>query len=194
VFCDLVGSTALASRLDAEDWRSLVNAYLDEASATRLCAETGDDTNGFILLPGAAPRARDLARSPLAPPAGDAPSTARASPLRQRFDVRRAEETIQREQQFVGRFRVSVVEAVEVAQRPLADAAAAMEVNSWLGRAAPPIIENRRRVLAINHRLTKKSSHSELSWRRNSLHALGAGNSNSLPTPPAIRQHRRTIA
>jgi class 3 adenylate cyclase len=38
MFCDLVGSTALASRLDAEDWRSLVNAYLDEASAavTRL--------------------------------------------------------------------------------------------------------------------------------------------------------------
>ena len=33
MFCDLVGSTALASRLDAEDWRSLVNAYLDEASA-----------------------------------------------------------------------------------------------------------------------------------------------------------------
>jgi len=33
MFCDLVGSTALASRLDAEDWRSLVNPYLDEASA-----------------------------------------------------------------------------------------------------------------------------------------------------------------
>ena len=33
MFCDLVGSTALASRLDAEDWRSLANAYLDEASA-----------------------------------------------------------------------------------------------------------------------------------------------------------------
>ena len=32
MFCDLVGSTALASRLDAEDWRGLVNAYLDEAS------------------------------------------------------------------------------------------------------------------------------------------------------------------
>ena len=32
MFCDLVGSTALVSRLDAEDWRSLVNAYLDEAS------------------------------------------------------------------------------------------------------------------------------------------------------------------
>jgi class 3 adenylate cyclase/tetratricopeptide (TPR) repeat protein len=33
LFCDLVGSTALASQLDAEDWRSLVNAYLDAASA-----------------------------------------------------------------------------------------------------------------------------------------------------------------
>ena len=32
MFCDLVGSTALAAKLDAEDWRSLVNAYLDEAS------------------------------------------------------------------------------------------------------------------------------------------------------------------
>ena len=32
MFCDLVGSTGIAARLDAEDWRSLVNAYLDEAS------------------------------------------------------------------------------------------------------------------------------------------------------------------
>ena len=32
MFCDLVGSTSLASRLDAEDWRNMVNAYLDEAS------------------------------------------------------------------------------------------------------------------------------------------------------------------
>ena len=32
MFCDLVGSTGLASRLDAEDWCNLVNAYLDEAS------------------------------------------------------------------------------------------------------------------------------------------------------------------
>ena len=38
MFCDLVGSTSLAAKLDAEDWRNLVNAYLDEASAavTRL--------------------------------------------------------------------------------------------------------------------------------------------------------------
>jgi class 3 adenylate cyclase len=33
MFCDLVGSTVLASQLDAEDWRELVNAYLDAASA-----------------------------------------------------------------------------------------------------------------------------------------------------------------
>ncbi len=33
MFCDLVGSTSLASKLDAEDWRSLVGAYLDEAAA-----------------------------------------------------------------------------------------------------------------------------------------------------------------
>ena len=32
MFCDLVGSTNLASQLDAEDWRNIVNAYLDEAS------------------------------------------------------------------------------------------------------------------------------------------------------------------
>ena len=33
MFCDLVGSTSLAAQLDAEDWRTLVNAYLNEASA-----------------------------------------------------------------------------------------------------------------------------------------------------------------
>ena len=33
MFCDLVGSTGIASKLDAEDWRNLVNAYLDQASA-----------------------------------------------------------------------------------------------------------------------------------------------------------------
>src|SRR4029077_20905058 len=33
MFCDLAGSTSLAAKLDAEDWRTLVNAYLDQASA-----------------------------------------------------------------------------------------------------------------------------------------------------------------
>src|SRR6516164_7020778 len=32
MFCDLVGSASLAAKLDPEDWRNLVNAYLDEAS------------------------------------------------------------------------------------------------------------------------------------------------------------------
>ena len=32
MFCDLVGSTSLAAALDAEDWRDLVRAYLDDAA------------------------------------------------------------------------------------------------------------------------------------------------------------------
>jgi class 3 adenylate cyclase/predicted ATPase len=33
MFCDLVDSTGIAARVDAEEWRDLVNAYLDGASA-----------------------------------------------------------------------------------------------------------------------------------------------------------------
>ena len=33
MFCDLVGSTSLAAGMDAEDWRNLVGAWLDAASA-----------------------------------------------------------------------------------------------------------------------------------------------------------------
>jgi class 3 adenylate cyclase/predicted ATPase len=33
MFCDLVGSTRISAQLDAEDWRELVGAYLDAASA-----------------------------------------------------------------------------------------------------------------------------------------------------------------
>jgi class 3 adenylate cyclase/predicted ATPase len=43
MFCDLVGSTSLAAKLDAEDWRTLVNTYLDGASA----AVTG--LGGYVL-------------------------------------------------------------------------------------------------------------------------------------------------
>ena len=32
MFCDLVGSTAISAQLDAEEWRDLVEAYLDAAS------------------------------------------------------------------------------------------------------------------------------------------------------------------
>jgi class 3 adenylate cyclase len=33
MFCDLVDSTGIAAKLDAEEWRDLVGAYLDAASA-----------------------------------------------------------------------------------------------------------------------------------------------------------------
>ena len=33
LFCDLFGSTGISAGLDAEDWRDLVGAYLDAASA-----------------------------------------------------------------------------------------------------------------------------------------------------------------
>jgi class 3 adenylate cyclase len=33
MFCDLVGSTGISARLDAEEWRDLVGAYIDAASA-----------------------------------------------------------------------------------------------------------------------------------------------------------------
>jgi class 3 adenylate cyclase len=33
MFCDLVGSTSLAAKLDPEDWRNLVGSHLDAASA-----------------------------------------------------------------------------------------------------------------------------------------------------------------
>ena len=39
MFCDLVGSTGISAQLDAEEWRALVGAYLDGASA--VVAEMG---------------------------------------------------------------------------------------------------------------------------------------------------------
>src|SRR6516162_11370772 len=35
IFCDLVGSTGMAAKLDAEQWRDLVGAYLDARPAAR---------------------------------------------------------------------------------------------------------------------------------------------------------------
>jgi class 3 adenylate cyclase/tetratricopeptide (TPR) repeat protein len=46
MFCDLVGSTALAAVLDVEDWRNLLNSYLDEASK----AVTGLDGHVLKML------------------------------------------------------------------------------------------------------------------------------------------------
>jgi class 3 adenylate cyclase len=38
MFCDLVGSTSISAGLDAEEWRDLLGAYLDAASAAVKCA------------------------------------------------------------------------------------------------------------------------------------------------------------
>ena len=46
MFCDLVGSTELAAALDVEDWRNLLNSYLDEASK----AVTGLDGHVLKML------------------------------------------------------------------------------------------------------------------------------------------------
>ena len=78
MFCDLVGSTSLAAKLDAEDWRTLVNAYLDEASAAvtdlggHVLKKLGDGSDGTVRLSSragerrrarGARRARDPARA-----------------------------------------------------------------------------------------------------------------------------------
>ncbi len=42
MFCDLVGSTGIAAKLDAEEWRDLVGAYLDAASAAVV------DVGGYV--------------------------------------------------------------------------------------------------------------------------------------------------
>src|SRR5262249_25133324 len=41
MFCDLVDSTGIAARLDAEEWRDLVGSYLDAAS-TAVVGNGGD--------------------------------------------------------------------------------------------------------------------------------------------------------
>ena len=59
MFCDLVGSTAISAQLDAEEWRDLVGAYLDAASAAvvqmggHVAKKLGD---GLMSLFGCPPR------------------------------------------------------------------------------------------------------------------------------------------
>ncbi len=59
MFCDLVGSTSLALRLDAEDWRNLVSAYLDAAEAAvtafggRVLKKLGDGLMALFGYPQA---------------------------------------------------------------------------------------------------------------------------------------------
>src|SRR6516162_3363417 len=61
MFCDLVNSTGIAAKLDDEEWRDLVNAYLDDASAAvtemggHVAKKLGD---GLMALFGARARER----------------------------------------------------------------------------------------------------------------------------------------
>src|SRR5262249_28427198 len=61
LFCDLVGSTSLASRLDAEDWRNILNAYLNEASnaATALGGHVARKIGDGLLVLFGYPRAEE---------------------------------------------------------------------------------------------------------------------------------------
>jgi class 3 adenylate cyclase len=52
MFCDLVGSTDIAAGRDGEEWRDLVAAYLDTASAA--VAEMGGKVAKNVRLPGGA--------------------------------------------------------------------------------------------------------------------------------------------
>jgi class 3 adenylate cyclase/predicted ATPase len=57
MFCDLVGSTAISAQLDAEEWRDLVGAYLDAASAAvaemggHVAKKLGDGLMGLFGYP-----------------------------------------------------------------------------------------------------------------------------------------------
>ena len=50
MFCDLVGSTSISARLDAEEWRDLVGAYLDATTAA--VREMGGHVSGFATCSG----------------------------------------------------------------------------------------------------------------------------------------------
>jgi class 3 adenylate cyclase len=57
LFCDLVGSTGISAQLDAEEWRDLVGAYLDTASAAvaemggKVAKKLGDGVLGLFGYP-----------------------------------------------------------------------------------------------------------------------------------------------
>jgi hypothetical protein len=64
MFCDLVHSTGIAAKLDAEEWRDLVGAYIDAASAAVVEMGAGNLTLlGSVANLIVAERARTASRS-----------------------------------------------------------------------------------------------------------------------------------
>ena len=87
MFCDLVGSTGISAQLDAEEWRDLVGAYLDAASAAvdrdgRPCGEEARRrADVAVRLSG---RARERRRARGARGACDPARAGRAEPQERR--------------------------------------------------------------------------------------------------------------
>jgi class 3 adenylate cyclase len=74
MFCDLVDSTGIAAKLDAEEWRDLVGAYLDAASAAvtemggKVAKKLGDGLMALFGYPIAQENDAERAvRTPLPP-------------------------------------------------------------------------------------------------------------------------------
>ena len=71
MFCDLVGSTSISAGLDAEDWRDLVGAYLDAASAAvtemggHVAKKLGDGLMALFGYPIARKTTPNARRGPL---------------------------------------------------------------------------------------------------------------------------------
>ena len=96
MFCDLVGSTSISAGLDAEEWRDLVGAYLDAASAAvteigrSRRQKVGRRADGAFRLSGGAGerhRTRGAGRA-LDPTARSPRSTARMPVLASRSSTR----------------------------------------------------------------------------------------------------------
>jgi hypothetical protein len=61
IFCDLVDSTGISAKLDAEEWRDLVGAYLDAASAavTELGGKVAKKLGDGLMAPFGHPVAQE---------------------------------------------------------------------------------------------------------------------------------------
>ena len=97
MFCDLVGSTSLAAKLDAEDWRNLVNAYLDEASEAvtglggHVAEEARRRADGALRLSARRRRTTPSARcGPRSRSSARLPNSTPGTPPRARRSFRRA--------------------------------------------------------------------------------------------------------
>jgi class 3 adenylate cyclase len=81
LFCDLVGSTSLAARLDPEDWRDLVGSYLDAASAAvtslggHVLKKLGDGLMALFGYPQASEQTQVKSMSSSAPSLAALPTT-----------------------------------------------------------------------------------------------------------------------